>query len=365
MKTAVQNETNVSDTDEPNSDVAVQILTRREIFAAGDQLWNAAGIPSHPSSDLRWLRILNRGLGHKPFLLHAVRDKKLVGQLSLALVSGPIFGRFLVALSYLNTGGVISSDQTTTDALMECAVSLADKHNCRYLELRHEEPIQHSALNAELTTKVHMRLPLPGDVETLRSSLKASVRNQVKKGERPGFAIEWGGVELLDDFYSVFSRKMRDLGTPVFSRKLFEAILTELPEMAELCCVRDGTKPIAVALLVHGSEVTEVPSASSLPEYNRTNANMLMYWNLLARSVERGQQVFDFGRSTMDGPTYKFKKQWGSKPHPATWQYYLRSGSVDDMRPDSGKKQFLIRIWKWLPVWLANLIGPWIVKGIP
>ncbi len=365
MKTAVTPELNFSNSDISKPDVTVQILTQSETFAVGDQPWNAAGVPSHPSSDLRWLRILNHGLGHKPFLLQAARDGKLVGQLSLALVSGPIFGRFLVALPYLNSGGVISNDQATTDALMDRAVSLTDQHKCRYLELRHEEPIKHPSLNSELTTKVHMRMPLPSDVETLRSDLKASVRNQVKKGERPGFAIEWGGVELLDDFYSVFSRKMRDLGTPVFSRKLFEAILTELPEMAELCCVRDGSKTIAAALLVHGSEVTEVPSASSLPGYNRTNANMLMYWNLLARSVERGQQVFDFGRSTMDGPTYKFKKQWGAKPHPATWQYYLRSGSVDDMRPDSGKKQFLIRIWKRLPVWLTNLIGPRIVKGIP
>lgn len=365
MKTSVPPEVNVSITEDSKTDVVVQVLNQREIFDADDQLWDAAGVPPHPNSDLRWLRILNRGLGHKPFLLQAVRDEKLVGQLPLALVSGPIFGRFLVALPYLNSGGVISSEQVFTDALMDCAVALADKHNCRYLELRHEEPIQHSSLNAELTTKVHMRMPLPEDVETLRSGLKASVRNQVKKGERPGFAIEWGGVELLNDFYAVFSRKMRDLGTPVFSRKLFESILTELPEMAELCCVRDGSKTIAAALLIHGSEVTEVPSASSLSEYNRTNANMLMYWNLLARSVERGQQVFDFGRSTMGGPTYKFKKQWGAKPHSAIWQYYLRSGSVDDMRPDSGKKRILIRIWKWLPVWLANLIGPLIVKGIP
>ncbi len=361
----MQNEASVSEIDEQKTDIVVQVLSQREILVAGDQLWSAAGVPAHPSSDLLWLRILDRGLRHKPFLLQAVRDKKLVGQLPLALVSGPIFGRFLVALPYLNSGGVTSYDQSTTDALMDCAVLMADQHKCRYLELRHEEPIKHSALNAELTTKVHMRMPLPSDVESLRSNLKASVRNQVKKGERPGFTIEWGGVELLDDFYSVFSRKMRDLGTPVFSRKLFEAILTELPEMAELCCIRDGSKAIAVALLVHGSEVTEVPSASSLPEYNRTNANMLMYWNLLARSVERGQQVFDFGRSTKDGPTYKFKKQWGAKPHSATWQYHLRSGSVDDMRPDSGKKKFLICMWKWLPVWLANLIGPWIVKGIP
>jgi FemAB-related protein (PEP-CTERM system-associated) len=210
-----------------------------------------------------------------------------------------------------------------------------------------------------------MRLTLPASVGALLDGLKAKVRNQVKKGQQQGFSVAWGGAELLGDFYAVFSTNMRDLGTPVYGRRLFEAILGHFGPAAELCVVRDGQRPIAGGLLVHGGAVTEVPSASSLKAYNPTNANMLLYWHLLSRAVERGQQVFDVGRSTAEGPVYRFKKQWGAEPSSAIWQYHVRHGSIDVARPDNPRHQRLIRLWKRLPVWASRILGPRIVRGIP
>jgi hypothetical protein len=92
---------------------------------------------------------------------------------------------------------------------------------------------------------------------------------------------------------------------------------------------------------------------------------MLMYWNLLERAVRRGQAVFDFGRSTLDSNTCQFKKQWGARPEEAHWQYYVRRGTVGDMRPDNPRYQRFIRLWQRLPVGLTRLIGPLIVRGIP
>jgi lipid II:glycine glycyltransferase (peptidoglycan interpeptide bridge formation enzyme) len=133
----------------------------------------------------------------------------------------------------------------------------------------------------------------------------------------------------------------------------------------EIYVVRLGNKPIAAGILTHGSGVTEIPSASSLRQYNSTCANMLLYWNVLLRALERGQSTFDFGRSSPDSPTYKFKEQWGAKPALAVWHYHMRSGDISDMRPDNHRNQRLIRIWKRLPVPLTRLIGPQIVRGIP
>ena len=122
---------------------------------------------------------------------------------------------------------------------------------------------------------------------------------------------------------------------------------------------------MAAALLLHGWGITEVPSASSLREFNPTCANMLMYWHLLERSVQRQQAFFDFGRSSEDSPTFRFKKQWGALPAQAEWQYSLRAGSVSDMRPDNPRYQRLIRLWQRLPVRLTRWLGPWVVRGIP
>ena len=92
---------------------------------------------------------------------------------------------------------------------------------------------------------------------------------------------------------------------------------------------------------------------------------MLLYWHMLKCATDRGQQTFDFGRSSADAGTHRFKKQWGTEEFPAIWQYYSRHGDVTDARPNSGKFDTMIAAWKKLPVCVTRLIGPTIVRGIP
>jgi serine/alanine adding enzyme len=320
-----------------------------------------APLSRHPA----WLNVFRDGLGHDIYALEARLHGHTCGFLPLAFVNSLLFGRFLVSLPYLNSNGVIADAPDVQHALIQRAVELADELNAKHLELRHETPIEHPAFNATLTSKVHMRLDLPDTTEKLWKGFDAKVRNQVRKGEKNLLEVSWGGVDLLEPFYAVLSHNMRDLGTPVYSRELFRSILTTFAEDAEICLVKLGAVPIATALLLHGPGVTEVPTASSLREHNSTCANMLMYRHLLERAVVRKQAIFDFGRSTLDGPTFSFKKQWGAKPYPAAWQYYVRQGAVGEMRPDNPRYQRLIQMWQRLPVRLTQYIGPAIVRGIP
>ena len=312
-----------------------------------------------------WISGVAEGLSHRSFLIRAKMGGEVVGLLPLMLVKGPIFGRFLVSLPYVNTGGVWAKNDDAAHSMVDHACDLADQLDVKYLELRHEVPVQHDRLNFERTDKFHMRLELPSTSEELLKSFKSKHRSQIKKSNDYDLSVEFGGGDLLGEFYQVFARNMRDLGTPVFSKRLFSSVLREFGADAELSVVRKDGQPIAAALLVHAGEVSEVPSASSLREFNRTNANMLMYWHLLQRAIERGSKVFDFGRSSESSGTYRFKRQWGAQPSPAVWQYYVRSGSPEEMRPDSDGKQRLVKVWQHLPVSFTKLIGPTIVRGIP
>jgi FemAB-related protein (PEP-CTERM system-associated) len=313
-----------------------------------------------------WLQAICQGLRHKPFvLIHRDANGVANGILPIVLVQSILFGKFLVSLPYLNTGGPWASNLSVASSLVTRACELADEHDVRYLELRLENPIEHPRLTVCRTDKVHMRLALPASDVELDASFKSKLRSQIKKSNEHNLTIGWGRFELLDDFYRVFAINMRDLGTPVFSKQLFKEILTAFPNEAELCIVRKDAISIAAGLLVHCRGVCEVPSASSLRTYNYTNANMWMYRNMLRRAIERGSHTFDFGRSSVDSGTYKFKSQWGAQPYPANWQYCIRKGSADEMRPDSEGKKKLVRIWQRLPVVLTRLIGPEIIRGVP
>lgn len=320
--------------------------------------------------DPAWLDVLRAGLKHQTSVLLAKRDGQLAGLLPLSLTRSPLFGRHLVSLPYVNRAGLLALDHDAGEALIARAVELAAQHDARYLELRHHgRAIESAHFTHTRQAKVRMVLDLPDSEDALWSSLKAKVRNQARKGEQAGLSIRFGSEELLAGFYSVFATNMRDLGTPVYPRKLFAAMLNYLGERCEIALVMLESIPIAGAVLVHDDagacRTTQVPSASCLRSYNDLCANMWMYHQLLQRAVSRGAQAFDFGRSSEDSGTYRFKKQWGALPQPTPWQVHLRKGELDAVRPDHPRYQKRIERWQKLPVWVTRAIGPAIVRGIP
>ena len=320
--------------------------------------------------DPRWLNVLADALDHRTFVITAIADGKLVGYLPLALVASRLFGRFLVSLPYLNLAGVVADDDAIAQSLISEAADLARVHDVQYLELRHGDGRVHEKLTQQRDEKVRMVLDLPQSSEMLWSHLKAKVRNQIRKGDKFDLSIHWGGEELVSEFYNVFAINMRDLGTPGYPRKLFTGIVGAFPETAEIAIVRHEGQAIAGALLLHDplqktGGVTQVPSASTLRDFNHTNANMWMYHHLLCRAIQHGAGQFDFGRSSEDSGTYRFKKQWGSVPVQTLWQYHVRHGDINAVRPDSPKYRRRIETWQKLPVWVTRLVGPSIVRGIP
>lgn len=345
----------------------IRTLTRGELEESlprlEDYLWSRG--PRPLSYDPAWLCVLADGMGHLPYCLEADEAGRVRGLLALCLVKSRLWGRFLVSLPYLNYGGPVADDDRVAAALVDEAVALADRLDVRYLELRGELALDHPGLGHVVAEKVNMRLTLPPTVGGLWEGLHSKVRNQIRKGQKAGLVVDWGGERLLPEFHDVFSRNMRDLGTPSYGRSLFRETLRRFADRAEICVVRSGDLAVASAILLHGRGVTEVPSASSLRLYNHTNANMLMYYNLIMRATERGQGTFDFGRSTRDSNTYRFKAQWGAIPSPSAWQYRLRVGGLKDARPDNPRYRRIIQIWRRLPIGLTRLVGPMIVRGIP
>ncbi len=321
--------------------------------------------------DPRWLSVLQNAMGHRPMSLVAQDEHGVInGYLPLALVTSRLFGRFLVSLPYLNRAGLLvkNDDPQVTAELIDQAVLLADMHQVDYLELRHDAAHEHDKLGFRRDEKVRMVLDLSAmpDADALWSHFNAKVRNQIRKGEKNNLSIRFGrDAAMIDAFYDIFSVNMRDLGTPVYSRGLFERIIALFPDESELAVVTHDNQPIAGAMLIHDRTSTTVPSASCLRAFNATNANMWMYHQLLLRTIERGNTAFDFGRSSEDSGTYRFKKQWGAVPHSTVWQYHVRRGDVQRMRPDAPGNRRKVEAWKKLPVWVTKLAGPSIVRGIP
>jgi serine/alanine adding enzyme len=312
-----------------------------------------------------WRRVIERSFGHRShYLLARDRDHAISGVLPLVHLNSRLFGSFLVSLPFFNYGGVLSKDEPTADRLLHASGRLLRETGARWAELR--QAGVHSAQLATKKHKVSMLLDLAKDEQTQWLALDPKVRNQIRKAQKSGLHQETGFLELLDGFYQVFRRNMRDLGTPVYDQDFFRNVLEEFPDSTRIITVFRDHRPIASGLLTWYRNVLEMPWASSVKECREYCPNNLLYWEALRFAIANGATAFDFGRSTVDGGTYRFKKQWGAKPVQLYWQYQLQTGTeLPELNPANPKYQLAVRLWQHLPLTVTNLLGPMIVRSIP
>jgi serine/alanine adding enzyme len=312
-----------------------------------------------------WRLVMEAAFGHRTFYL-IVRDghREVRGVLPLVFLSSRLFGRFLVSLPFLNYGGLLVDTVEAREALLRAAVDLAGELRAAYIELRQQE-----MLTLEWPVKQHkvsMHLELPRDFEILWKAFPAKLRSQIRRAQKAGMTVRIGREEMLDDFYRVFSRNMRDLGTPVYGRKVFETILRTFPKDARLCVAYLAGWPTAVGFLYSFREMLQIPWASSDRRYNYLAPNMLLYSSALEYACQEGFRVFDFGRSTPGSGTYRFKEQWGAQPVPLHWYYWLSDGGpLPELTPQNPEYSLAISAWKRVPVTLTRIIGPAIARNIP
>ena len=313
-----------------------------------------------------WKDVIEGSFGHKTYYLLAENNKnEIEGILPLVHLKSRLFGSFMVSLPYFNYGGACAENDEASKQLLGKASYIGAKEEVAHIELRHANHIFND-LQVK-TAKVSMRLELPEKSDDLWSNFPSKLRSQVRRPAKEGMCVKIGGEDELDSFYTVFSINMRDLGTPVYSKRFFRNILKTFPENSWICSVytKDG-HPAASGFLIGFKERLEIPWASSIREYNRFGPNMLLYWSSLKSACEKGYKVFDFGRSTPGEGTCRFKEQWGAKPHQLYWHYWLRNGGpLPELNPNNPKYYMAIRVWQRLPVALTKLLGPVIVKNIP
>ena len=313
-----------------------------------------------------WKDVIEKAFGHKTYYLLAEdQGGEIGGILPIAHLKSRIFGNFMVSVPYFNYGGVCSDSVEAQRELLREAVRIAEEAKAGHIELRHSHKFDNGL--PEKTSKVSMILELPNKADELWKTFPSKLRSQVRKPEKEGMHARVGKEEELNSFYEVFSMNMRDLGTPVYSKKFFSNILTKFPETTWICSVyTKDNQAVASGFLVGFKDRLEIPWASSLRSYNHHSPNMLLYWSVLKFACEKGYRSFDFGRSTLGQGTYKFKEQWGAKPVQLYWHYWLKNGgSLPELNPKNPKYQLAIKLWKRLPVSLTKLIGPFIVKNLP
>ena len=316
-----------------------------------------------------WRRVIARAFGHATFYIMAERDGRLVGVLPLAQVKTPLFGNSLISVPFCVYGGPVAEDEAAASALQRQAATLQDRLGVPVMEFRQRGPnlwLDLAAWTSRADLYVTFRKPIAADDDANLKAIPRKQRAMVRKGIERGLTSVVGADRAsIDRLHAIYAESVRNLGTPVFPRKYFYLLAEEFGPACDVVTILDAGEPIAAVMNFYfRDEVLPYYGGGRAIARDRY-ANDFMYWEVMRRAAARGARLFDFGRSKLGTGAFAFKKNWGFAPEPLHHYFRLAAGAaVPELNPLNPKYRLFIAAWKRLPLPLANLLGPPIVRGL-
>jgi FemAB-related protein (PEP-CTERM system-associated) len=345
-------------------DVISRVLIR-EIQPGDEERWDAF-VESAPDATFfhlsAWKRVIETAFGHRTYYLIAERDQIVTGVLPLTLVKTRLFGRSLISNAFSVYGGPVATDLDSLQALEAAAVELKQKLGVPVLEFRSwAETRAHWPCRRDLYAG--FRKPIDPSVDKNMRAIPRKQRAMVRKGVQNGLKSELD--DDVDRLYRVYSESVRNLGTPVFSKRYFEILRTVFPTQSDIVTITSGGEAVASVLNFYFRDEVLPYYGGGTEHARRLAANDFMYWEVMRRACERGYRSFDFGRSKVGTGAYDFKRYWGFEPTPLAYQFHLAPGhDIPDLNPLNPKLRLFVALWKRLPLAVATRLGPPIVRGL-
>ncbi|MEZ5682314.1 MAG: FemAB family PEP-CTERM system-associated protein [Erythrobacter sp.] len=311
-----------------------------------------------------WLQAIERGTGNAAHGLVLERDNLLAGWLPLSAITSPVFGNALVSSGFGVGGGALALQDNDAARLCHAAEELASRMAIESVELRggcapgNWQRIEgrHASFAADLAA----------DDEAQLLAIPRKARAEVRKGLAHDLDVSVGSTKAdRAAHYAAYAESVRNLGTPVFPRSLFDAALDLFGDDADILTIRHEGAPVASVLsLYHNGSVMPFWGGGSFAARG-LRANERMYFELMCHARRKGCTRFDFGRSKTGSGPFAFKKNWGFEPEPLTyWSWSAEGTSARNIDPTDEGHSAKIELWKKLPLSVANTIGPWIARGL-
>ena len=313
-----------------------------------------------------WMLSVSKACGHDwRYLLAEDGDGALHGLLPLHLIHSALFGRALVSSGFAVAGGIIADNDRAIQLLADEAWRFAERYSFPSVELRGgavpDQQWQHNQ-----GVYAGFVAALADDEESQLLAIPRKQRAEVRKGLSKDLAVRIGSAQQdRDDHYAVYAESVRNLGTPVFPKALFDEVLDGFGSDADILTVLHAGVPVASVLSLYHRGTVMPYWGGGTWDARRLRANDLMYYALMNHARERGCRWFDFGRSKFGTGAFSFKKNWGFEPQPLSYATRTADGEAPrDVNPMSPKYRAQVALWQRLPLAVANRIGPMIARGL-
>lgn len=310
--------------------------------------------------------------GHRDRSIAAIRDGQVVGVLPLVELRTRLFGHALISLPFCVYAGPLADEPHTRAVLVEAASALRARTGAASLELRRLPPGNDETIDPEPEWTERgglyatFRRAISSDDEANLKAIPRKQRAVVRKGlERATLAARTGTGTEIGTAWRIYAESVRNLGSPVFPRRWFKALAGTFPGQVDATVVADGAELAAAVLSFHWRDEVLPYYGGGRPIARACHAYDLMYWTVMRQAAARGATTFDFGRSKEGTGAYAFKKNWGFAPSPLAYRFLMRDGArIPEHNPLNPKYRLMIAAWKRLPLPVANVLGPHLVRGV-
>jgi len=308
-----------------------------------------------------WKKVIESAFGHKTYFLYTENDGQITGILPLVHVKSLLFGNNLVSNAFCVYGGIVAIDDLSYAELDKEACRLAEELGVDSLEMRNRARKSPERPFKELY--VTFRKEMDPDVEKNMLAIPRKQRAMVRKG------IDAGLVSVIDNnvdrLHLAYSESVRNLGTPVFSKKYFQILKDVFGEQCEILTIELNGQLIGSVMNFYFKDEVLPYYGGGTELARNVKGNDFMYWEVMRRAVEKGVKIFDYGRSKIGTGSYSFKKNWGFVPEPLFYEFHLvKADALPDINPLNPKYKLFIAAWKRLPLGISQFVGPWLSKDL-
>ncbi len=308
-----------------------------------------------------WKSVIERAYGHNTYYFFAEEEGRIVGLIPLTQIKSRLFGNALISNPFCVYGGAIAENSDIRSMLETVAEEASITLKVDYLELRNM-----AQTNSEWPVKelyVTFRKELAPEPEANLNAIPRRQRRMVRQGIKAG--LKSVVLNDIQQFFSIYSYSVRNHGTPVFPKKYFTILKEIFGDKCEIRVVYHGENAVSTVMSFYFRDEVLPYYAGGTLDARKYSAFDFMYWDLMQDACLRGIRIFDYGRSKIGTGPYNFKKNWGFSPQPLMYQYKLVAAkSVPEVNPLNPKYQHFIKMWRRLPVPIANVIGPWLARSL-
>ncbi len=312
---------------------------------------------------INWIRAIEGSYEFTPFFMAIIDNEKILNAIPLFFIKSNFFGKKFVSMPYGDYGGFLFSD-TKVEWIIKELENLAIKNHVDYLEIRELDlKLENSLRTFEKNlTYLNFALNLKRSLEDIWKSFDKKVRNSIRKAEKSNVKVVEGSSKDLTEFYSLYLKTMKKLGSPPHSFKFFDNVFKYCSKNVKLLfAVYEGKKIAASIFFLHNKKIYYWKNVSDL-EYLNLRPNDLILYKIIEWGQKKNYESLDLGKARMNSGGFLFKSRWGANTNEIKY-YYRLFKDVEIPDPEEEKYRFLGRLWKILPIFVIKKLGPIIRKN--